>query len=361
MAYCTINSEPVFQATISFPRLGAWHADLAVASDVVPSGKVTLTFGGISWQGSAYRGGSPFGTTTLRITGGAGGIATGVQLTAQAYQGVALQIPLQQILQAAGETLSPNADPSVLSTQLKTWNRLAGPAGMALSALVSSVGASWRFMPDGTLWVGLEKWPVDSETYLLLNDSPMYAEQEVYADAPNMRPGTTFNGRKVSYVQHRFREEQLHTTIVYEDQVLGLFDRVKGPLAAFVRAINSNLYAGSWEGTIVSQAGAVVDFSPDDPRCPPMQAVPLKLGTAYVTATLSTPCRGVLFYANQDPTKPRVGLVDADAQFSALNIGGGTPGLGAAVRAGDVQTSTAGPYPIVGAATVGSSTVTIGG
>lgn len=333
MSYVAVNGEPVFHAVIAFPRFGAWHADLAIASAVVPTGQVTLTFGtgAISWKGFAYRGGAPFETATLRIVGGAGGIATGAQLTSQAYQNTPLSIPLQDILTATGETLSPNADPTVLNAGLRTWNRLAGPAGMAVSALVSAVGASWRFMPDGTLWVGQETWPTDTEAYTLLNDSPMYGEQEVFADAPNMRPGTILSGRKVSYVQHKFTAHSLLTEVLYEDQAaasIGQIDRVKGPLTAFIRAVNSNLAAGQWEGTIVSQSSnnATVDFVPDDPRVPKAQAVPLKLGLAYSSATLSTPCRGVLFYANQDLQKPRVGLLDNDAQFSALTLAGGTEG-----------------------------------
>ena len=108
--------------------------------------------------------------------------------------------------------------------------------------------------------------------------------------------------------------------------------------------------------------------------------MPLKLGLAYTNATLATPCRGVLFFANQDLQKPRVGLLDSNAQFSALTIAGGTNGaarnqdaiqatLTAAILSSFTITapSGGGPCTVVGAdqtlagkITAGSSKVKVG-
>jgi hypothetical protein len=339
-AYCEINGAPVFQATIAFPRFGIWHADLAVADGTAPVGAVTLTFatGAISWKGFAYRGGAPFETATVRVVGGAGGLATGMQLPAQAYGACPLQIPLNDILNAAGEKLSPNADPTVLNAPLQAWTRGIGPAGTAIASLMTAVGASWRAMPDGTIWVGHETWPTSTVTTpTLLTDEPMHGQQDIYDDLPNVLPGTVLNGRQISYVQQIVREDHLRTEVLYEDAATGIFDRVKGPLAAFVRAVQPTLYLGSFSGKIVAQNGMRVDFVPDDPRIPGQKNVQLRLGEPYTTVVLKLPCRATLTFDNFNQQGPAVSLFDPGGQFTSMSIAGGTQG---AARVGDSISAT---------------------
>src|SRR4051812_47091673 len=125
MAYCVLGGAAVVEATITLPRVGAWTADLVVEGTTSPSGKVVLAFGldnSISLVGTVVRAGLSRGAVVARVVGGAGGLDA--VLAAKAYGGCSLQLPLSEVLAAAGEALSPKTDSAVLSVGLGSWARL---------------------------------------------------------------------------------------------------------------------------------------------------------------------------------------------------------------------------------------------
>lgn len=377
-SFCSLSGHDVFEATISLPRTGCWRADLLVSEDVAPAGKVTLNFGSSSWSGFVFRGGAPFGTGLLRIVGGAGGLGSGQQLPAKSYQGAALSLVLKEILSECGESLSSTSDASVLNRQLSSWTRTAGPAGNCISQLLSATGASWRFLPDGSLWVGLERWPADGATWQLIVDLPQHGKQVLYSDDPTTKPGSTIEGRRVSYVEHHFTEEMLRTAIWYEDAQPGVLDRIKNAFAAFIRAVVPVDPITRWSGLVVSQNGGLCDFQGDDPRIGGLQNVKIYWGEPGMDPTVNTPARAILGFLNGDLAKPYIAGWEDGTTFSNLVVAAGKNGvardgdtvsvtLTAAIVGGITAPPTGGPCMLTtgeiqvdGTITSGSSQVQVG-
>lgn len=218
MAFLALNGAAVVSGLITLPRIGPWTADLVVAAPTLPDGFVTLTMAGtMTLHGAIYRGGQTRGATTARVVGGAGGLGT--LLPPKGYHGVPLSLPLGEALTAAGERLSPTSDTTVLNTYLGAWSRLAMTAGGAIAALMHALpDAAWRVLPDGSVWVGVERWPASSlRDYTVTRDDPHHARQEIAATVPNVWPGETLGGRRVSTVEHRIEARSVRATVYFEE------------------------------------------------------------------------------------------------------------------------------------------------
>lgn len=219
MAFMTLNGGPVDRGVLTLPRSGVWVADLVVELASPPGGSALISLGGDSsmlFAGTVIRAGVSRGAVIVRVLGGGAGLRT--VLPARGYRGVTLQLPLTELLTAAGETLSAFSDPAVLGVLLPSWSRFATSAGVALQALLDTVPlAGWRVASDGTVWVGIERWPPTLlDKYVLIKDDPQHARQEIASDLPRIYPGETLLGRRVSSVEHRIEPHGPRATIFYE-------------------------------------------------------------------------------------------------------------------------------------------------
>lgn len=222
MAYLLVNGVAAIDATLTLPRVGPWTADVVVDTTALSGSSVKMQLGGdgsMAFVGTLYRSGTARGAAVARIVGGAGGF--GKTLPAKSYGLTVLKLPLSELLTAAGETLAATSDATVLATQLRSWARFQTSAGSAMAALVHGVSttASWRVLPNGTVWVGAEYWPASAllpPQYALTKDDPNHNRQEIAADVPAVYPGQTFAGRKVSVVEHRVRADRIRTLVYFE-------------------------------------------------------------------------------------------------------------------------------------------------
>lgn len=215
--FATVNGYSLLSARICIPREGAWHGELAIEDDVALEKTLSIDINGVTFQATATR--APVvveGTGMTTFAAGRNGLGTAIQ--PKMYNAVPLSIPLADILRTAGEVLSPYAQQSVLSTYLPSWIVVDGKCGAALNALVKlgAPEASWRYLLDGSLWVGIEDWaPIDVD-FELLSDDAANDRAVFYMEHPSIIPGTTFQGRRVSYVEHSLRESKLRTTVWLE-------------------------------------------------------------------------------------------------------------------------------------------------
>jgi hypothetical protein len=201
-AFATANGKALVAATLTLPRVGAWHGDLVVDDGSELSGDIHLSFGGLELSGVAIRSGVQQGSATTRIVGGAGGLATAMK--PKGYANVPLSLPLSDILAAGGETLAINAGSDVTGLQLRHWAITQGTVAQALDILVrlGAVDAVWRVLPDGTVWVGKETWDAQDLQYEVLLDDPLHDLAILSLETLTLLPGRTFLGRKVSVVEH---------------------------------------------------------------------------------------------------------------------------------------------------------------
>lgn len=310
MSAFVLNGEAALWGELTVPRVGVWHADVSIArpgDELALAGPVELSVGSTTWKGTVRRSGENKGTIVTRVVGGADGLST--PIAAKAYQGVPVRIPLEEILQEAGETLAPSTDPAILGTILYNWSRSAGTAGNALAALLQVAGATtWRILPDGTLWIGTDTWaPTSLDDHVYLSASPGPGFVEVFAGDPRVFPGETFRDRKVSAVSHRFSDRKLRTRIWFEDEDgAGELDRLKAGLAAFVRSQFPRLdhFAAYWCRAVSQNADGTLELVPDDARIASRSNVPIRYGVPGVKATVAPGARVLLEFAAGDPSKP---------------------------------------------------------
>jgi hypothetical protein len=220
VSFCTLAGLDVEKATISLPKVGAWTADLVVANDTVPGAgsSVQLVWGAggaVSLHGTVHRGGAPWGAGLVRVIGGADGMATPLQPSG--YRATTVRQVLGDITNGAGETLSGSSDGQTLSTSLPFWARMSGQASECLEDVLTPFPVSWRFLADGSLWIGPETWPANNTSWSLMQDLPQYGRQVLTADIPDAMPGQSIAGRNLSYVRHEFDSETIRTLVIFED------------------------------------------------------------------------------------------------------------------------------------------------
>lgn len=201
-AISTLAGLPVIDLRLLLPRVGVWSADVSVDSSTPLRGRVELRVGASTFVGSIRRGGVDSEVGVYRIAGGAGGLAK--TASPMAYRQPTVNLILQDLLAGAGETLSPMSDPGMLGLTLDAWTTVARPTGVVLASLLEHIpGATSRVLPDGTVWVGRESYP-------LTRADPFVSIVNKRQDAVSVRfghegqllaPGTTWLDRRVSYVE----------------------------------------------------------------------------------------------------------------------------------------------------------------
>lgn len=216
MAFLTINEQPVVRASIAFPRIGVWHAELEIDAEEELSGAVELSFadGGLIWKGTVYRGGSFLGKTTAIILGGAGSL--GKELPPKFYEGVPLRLPLQDALLEAGEQLSLFTSQEILNFLLQKWTRLRGAAGRLVLDLANAAGASWRVLSTGEVWLGVDDFPAFIGDFTVLQEDLARQYAVLDQDLPVILPGVSLDGKKVGRVVYDLSASSMSTKVWYD-------------------------------------------------------------------------------------------------------------------------------------------------
>lgn len=210
MALVVCAGADVLSGRISLRLRGAWSAELVLDTDTRPTGKVELEAeGGLELTGTVVGGGPGLtGATTVRLVGGAGGLAKQVS---GAFRSAQLRDPLDAALRAGGESLSSTVATSILGIQLARWSQgkhhvgreLDDLAAAATKALGSTV--NWRFLGDGAVWLGVETWPAATlpDGAEVLDALPAEGRYVIGVDTPALLPGVDLAGvGKVQAVDH---------------------------------------------------------------------------------------------------------------------------------------------------------------
>jgi hypothetical protein len=201
---------------LDLPRLGAWTADLVIASESVLEGKVEIRIGSsLVLAGTVSRGRTYRGLAHARVVAGANGLRS--KVTPKHYTTPTLRKVVNDVLADAGEALAPSSDTAVLNTQLFNWTTMRMPAGQAVRCLVERAGddISWRHLPDGTVWIGRETWPTSPITEFADGEggSPEADVVDVILVSPEVLPGTTLGGRQIDHVQYVATAAGLRSTL----------------------------------------------------------------------------------------------------------------------------------------------------
>lgn len=330
MALVDVNGSAVIDGRFWFPRTGAWRAKLRVDSIDPITGPVTISIwdGRLVLQGFVWRGAEYVETAYLNIVGGAGGLRSPAR--ARAYNLTSLRIVLGDLLTGTGERLSPTADAATLAKQLPAWTTAALSTGLVLARALRSADptASWRVLPDGTVWVGPETWPdsgLTTDDYQILDEDPRQNLAILGVEAPLLLPGTTLVGRRVSRVEHAIEAEGVRSFVWFEDAEAGMApatDRLKDALGAVVRSVERPDYHALYWARVIAQRGSTIDVAIDNPTIaaflPSLSQVPLTMPAAGASVQMAATGRVLVGWSGGDPAKPYALAPTADTAMQQL-------------------------------------------
>jgi hypothetical protein len=314
------NGFHVTRAVVTLPRIGVWHAELDVGTDdpAKVGSAVTLSIGegALSLQGTARRSGLYGAHSYVRVVGGAGGF--GKAIDARFYRQTPARIPLSDALGHGGESLSASSDASKVDQQLGFWTRPSGTVGDALQQLATELDAAWRVLPDGSTWLGTETWPeTKAKNTRIISESPEAGSIELHSDTPTLLPGTTYNGKRISRVEHTIEPSNVTTIAWFESDVAPSFgDVLRANLERFVRRVTQRIdYQAFYPCRVVSQNGdGTLELKPDlDRKLPGLSKVPIRYGIPGVTVKVNSGARVHVSYANGDPAKPFAAIWESEA------------------------------------------------
>ncbi len=293
------------------PRVGVWRADLTLdLEDASKVGdEVTLSVDGLEWKGTAVEVGAYTGRVHLRMAGGNAGMPKPV--VPRFYRAMPARVVAQDLLAEGGEELSSTANQDVLSSILPLWTRASGIVSEALEQLLDELGATWRVLADGTVWVGTETWPEASNVkdVIVLAEVPNEARIEFGSATPNLVPGTTFRGRRVSRVEIHISPSDVHTKAWF-DEGDGGGDVMRVAIERLVRQATRHFdYFATYSGKAVAQnTDGTLELRLDSTRLPGMSRVPIRVGV--MTLKVKTGAEVNVVFLNGSPARPSVTYVD---------------------------------------------------
>lgn len=213
----SVNGADLLRLHVVMPSWGAWDAELEADADELANAATIDDGEGNRFVGRKLRADSVGGRLSGWVAGGKG-VAAGLSktLAARHFRGVPLRSVLADILAQTGDQVSPTAQQDVLARHLAFWSFDASAPGAALKTLTAAVGATWRVLADGTLWVGVDSFPAapEFEREELSHDAAR-GTVVLAVDAFVLRPGVTLDGRRVLSVEHRIDGPELRTLYHY--------------------------------------------------------------------------------------------------------------------------------------------------
>lgn len=220
MSLATLNGLEVIDLRLSMPRVGVWHAEVTCASDETTDTPVDFVIGEqLELHGHARAQGVAFDTLIVDLIGGKGDL--GALAPARNYRNAALSNVLSDLLDAAGEEASDTILSSVNSFSLPRWSTNGGrTVGVELDALAALIDGTWRALPDGSIWLGVEKWKAADFDFEILRTAPQQRELVVVSDDAFPLPGQSLSNApwpNLSYVLHELLNGSMRTTLYFED------------------------------------------------------------------------------------------------------------------------------------------------
>ncbi len=314
--------------TLTLPRRGMVPAHLELSADAAPlvgeAATITLasetgaaqTFTGIIRRAAPWAGRSRvvfvLGAGKLRDT-----------LPSRDHVGGALPVTAllvaAGIADASGETLSPLSVDLLASLTLSRWVRAgadaAGEGGTAIEALdtlcsrlalvAGQPELTWRILPDGTLWIGVDAFAEGGDTGNVFDDDPDDGAIICAPPAATLRPGTTINGRLAERVTYRIEGGALRAEVLYT---------VAGDMSANE---TPDVYRESHAATVEAQnADGTIDVTPDDSRLAGngLRMIPFRVGMPGCKVEIPAGSRLRIAFADADPSQPFAYAIDQDTE-----------------------------------------------
>lgn len=362
--FATCGGLPVVGGSLLVPLVGAWTADLYLATDQAVGGIATVTIGNLTLQGFVIRSDPYGGQTKARLVGGYGGWRKTVDR--QGYGsagGVKLSHVLGDVASACGERVRVAQDQTIGPA----YTRADAPASDVLWELVArGTIPAWYVAPSGVTQV--TAWPATSvqSPFTVTEQRPdeglVVVATEDYAA---WLPGCSFTAPQLHGTQHNAGVNYVFDNDgTFRLEVLtGSADRFLGALSSFIaRKVAPTRWHGRYEYRISNPSEATIDATPVDDSIglPELQGVPIE---ADAISLYSPPADGLchIMFINGDPARPSCVWTEGNPTLAQL-LSGTNP----AAKLGDtVQSMISGTSLVLGGAlavtgvTPGSATLAV--
>jgi len=314
MSQVQLNGLPVASGEVVMPLRGAWSATLEVVATepTTVEGAVSLVLGATTLVGTATRAQADRGErVTVRVVAGAGGL--GAAPPPAHFVSQSRRVILTDALAAGAERLSTTS--TGLDDALSQWTRTAGTVGDAVQRVAAAMGATWRHLPDGTVWIGRDTYPAPAVEveHVIVREEPTQDRLIVAVEGAVVLPGVTFLGRRVTGVRYSVSSGAIRATVSYGEAR----DPMAAAIGALVRRETAQLdFYATYTARVVGQNGdESLELQPSDARLPGMSRVPMRPGHAGVTSQLvPSGSTALLAFENGDESRPYVaGFVGASA------------------------------------------------
>lgn len=325
----TAGGEPasILRASLLLNRAGNWSL-IAEEIDALspPTGQVVIDWQGTELRGYVLRSGFEDGLVNAVILGGAGGLTKQLQPKMYDYQ-LPARMVAEDIVNEAGERLSPLSAPSLVSTTLSSWVRRSGDAGEQLSALADAMGCIWRVELDGSIFIGTDSYqPVSPDWDHTVPQGGWHANfgcLELVPGTIGALPGQRYE-REVGGIAIAGRVgTAVYTTgpdgpgarLYFVDERAPQSDNAAEPLRAFVRETMRGVeLLAVYTGQVALQRpNGTLDVYPDDKRLPPLTSVRVRVPVPGAKLRVTAGARCQVVFEGGDVRQPVATLYEPGA------------------------------------------------
>jgi len=323
LGYPHANGVQLLGFEVTLQHNGAWQANCEIdhPSDDSPiaTGPFRFNIDGVEFSGTVVpdRSGAWGGRQNLYVVGGAGGLDG--EIGARNYGGGLTRVKtvIDDILRDAGESLSPESDSALLGQQVAAWQRSAGTAKHALDMICQRIGATWRVLRDGTVWVGRDEWPEVEPAGTVMDQDWGRGHVTVAPDNATLVPGIIVRGQKIKQVTYRTADDGKLRATLSSTSHRGLVDGI------LERAQRKNQYGYRYRCKVTRQnADGTVDVLTDDDRMKGrgISKCAIRCGFPGATIKVSAGARCVVGWDDADPTLPFVSDWESGTPFDSIDI-----------------------------------------
>lgn len=328
----------VLGSEVTMPLVGAWQATVEADTgedEAPPTGPYWFEVDGVEFRGTVLpaRAGAFGGRVKIKVVGGAGGLSAELKPRNYAAGVTRVSTVVGDIVRDTGETLSGESDQAILDKQIPAWQRAAGAGKDALTKVLEKVGATWRVLRDGTIWIGVDTWPeVEPDGHAIEED---WGDGLVTwaPDHPTMVPGVVVRGQRVEQVVHRLERAGLRTEL----HARSLQSSLRKALGS---QRNDTDYTKRWRCRVTRQnSNGTVDVLIDDERMRARGVGQCRVRVGLPGTTLEVPkgARCLVGWDDADPALPYASDWESGtvASTAVITYPGGTrpaAGLGSMVR-----------------------------
>jgi len=223
-----VDGIPLVECHLIIPKIGAWIAnDVLVDTDTPLSlgQAVTMNFMDRTFKGTVLDTGVFEGYQRCTIIGGSGKLSSYLESTP--YNSTTVGQVLRDIARKTSHTVSTSIDQTLLNSNLASWNIIRMKAALAITKLLSEIGAIWRILTDGTLWIGKEVYtPLNAQDFTVLEEFPEEARWDIYNEDYLIDPLTSLSGNNIQQVEYFVKDNELKMSVYFTDTYADSTDKL---------------------------------------------------------------------------------------------------------------------------------------